>query len=99
VADVARAARGFRILGEDLVEARSCLPPGQGGSNVQGQGRGKHMGFRLDGQDYPLGFAELKNEVRVRDILAVEMYPSEQAIPLIWRRGDLCALIAVWTKR
>jgi hypothetical protein len=35
----------------------------------------------------------------MRELLAIETYPDATSTPLQWRDNDICAVIAVWTKR
>jgi hypothetical protein len=100
--DVLRAARGFRDEGGFFV-ARP-----HGGSGCTSRVATPLTNIRreyptiqvyLNGEPYPLGLQELNNEVRPRDVLAIEAYPDVLAAPPLMRRPGACAVVAVWTKR
>jgi hypothetical protein len=53
----------------------------------------------VDGERLRGGFAALNGFVPMKDILAIETYPDVTSAPFIWRSGDACAVIAVWTSK
>jgi hypothetical protein len=87
--DVMRAARGFVYVSSDSVRARGC---GDGAT-------GKRIAVYLDGLRFKAGMEQIKNAVPMRELLAIEAYADATSTPLQWRDNDVCAVIAVWTKR
>jgi hypothetical protein len=87
--DVMRAARGFSYVSMDSVRARGC---GDGATS-------KRIAVYLDGLRFKAGMEQIKNAVPMRELLAIETYPDATSTPLQWRDNDVCAVIAVWTKR
>ncbi|MEP6732464.1 MAG: carboxypeptidase-like regulatory domain-containing protein [bacterium] len=86
--DVIRAARGFSYVGADSVTARGCNPPSKRGIAVY-----------VDGLRFKVGMEQLKNVIPMRELLAIEAYPDAMSTPIQWRQNDICAVIALWTKR
>jgi hypothetical protein len=98
-ADVLRAARGFSYRGPVKMTVRGCGPNiVVSGDNVADKAK-KGLAVYLDGQRLGTGLQGLQDAITMRDVLAIEAYSDVQFAPFQWRKGDTCAVIAVWTKR
>src|ERR1019366_9359196 len=108
IADVLRAARGFRYVSPTEVYGRS-VPPNP---NAKRGGSCTAINVYLNGVFFPGGLEELDNVAPVRDVLAVEAYPDVAFAPIQWRSNvgmtilpdgtptrQVCAVLVVWTSR
>lgn len=103
-ADVVRGAAGFRYVSPDVVLASGCgfkHPPSDEPRQVPGPPsvRTRTLAVYLNGLRVVGGLGELKTAVTMRDVLAVEAYQDVANAPTEWRAFDVCAILAVWTKR
>ncbi len=87
--EVVRLARGFQYDPWREVRARGCSEP---------DAKNKHMVVYVDEDLIPDGIRAVPGVVPMQDILAIETYPDAASVPVKWRRGDVCAAIAIWTK-
>ena len=94
VVDALRAARGFRYVSPTDVYARGVCKE----IAIYVNGVKLPLEIQLDGRAKRTQWDALDNAAAVKDVLAVEAYPDVAFAPVQWRTGDVCAVVAVWTK-
>jgi hypothetical protein len=96
--DVVRAARGFRYTSATSVRARlSCSLGADDAPSVLDK---KTIAVYVDGERLRGGLLALNDFVPIGDVLAIETYPDAASAPFVYRTTrDVCAVIAVWTKK
>ncbi len=101
--DAFRGARGFLQKGQFSFEARPYVRNGAlvpcGTTTLPPSGGGKAIAIFVDGARYPAGVEQLNNDLRMDQVLAMELYPDVISAPFIYRSSATCAVIAVWTRR
>ena len=105
--DVVRAARGFRYTNPTKICARlGCVPaPSElkctlDGDDLPSLTDKKTIALYVDGERLRGGLWALNDFVPIKDVLAIETYPDAASAPFAYRTTrDVCAVIAVWTKK
>jgi hypothetical protein len=104
--DVVRAARGFRYTNPTKICARlGCVPaPSElkctlDGDDLPSLTDKKTIALYVDGERLRGGLRALNDFVPIKDVLAIETYPDAASAPFVFKTRDVCAVIAVWTKK
>jgi hypothetical protein len=89
ISDVLNVAHGFRGTGDgDYV-----------GREARCASSSSRFKVYVDGEPFPLGLANVDRLVPIHEVLAIEAYPDAGFAPALWRSGNPCAIVAVWTRR
>ena len=102
-----RAARGFRYRSPTSICARlGCVPaPKELSCSLGGDDppsidvSKKTIALYVDGERLRGGLLALNDFVPIGDVLAIETYPDAASAPFVFKSRDVCAVIAVWTKK